>query len=271
VISWPLGWWYPGPRLDRINRVSIPIRCIFFFGSLSRKNPHVKRAWLGAIRDGWPTGKFSRVRMSEDKVCTKVVCWSMGTIYDPIELLGVSIASPMIGRGVTSGIRADPRGFTGMCGLGVRVYGAWRMWVQSGHMAWHMMTLDTQMWLRWEVPRLGLTDKDVSLLRGWIVISWPLGWWYSSPRLNRINRVSIPIRCIFFFGSLSRKNLQVKCAWLGAIWDGWPTGKFSRVRMSEDEVCTKDPCWSVGTIYDHIELPWVSIASPGIGRGVTST
>jgi hypothetical protein len=48
----------------------------------------------------------------------------MGTIYDPIELLGVSIASPMIGRGVTSGIRADPRGFTGMCGLGVRVYGA---------------------------------------------------------------------------------------------------------------------------------------------------
>jgi hypothetical protein len=57
-------------------------------------------------------------------VCTKVACWSMGTIYDPIELLGVSIASPMIGRGVTSGIRADPRGFTGMCGLGVRVYGA---------------------------------------------------------------------------------------------------------------------------------------------------
>jgi hypothetical protein len=31
-------------------------------------------------------------------------------------------------QGVTSGIRADPRGFTGMCELGVRVYGAWRMW-----------------------------------------------------------------------------------------------------------------------------------------------
>jgi hypothetical protein len=40
------------------------------------------------------------------------------------------------------------------------------------------------------------------------------------PRLNRINSVIIPTRCIFFFGSLSRKNLQVKCAWLGAIWDG---------------------------------------------------
>jgi hypothetical protein len=52
----------------------------------------------------------------------------------------------------------------------------WRMWAQSGHMAWHMMTLDTQTWLRGEVPGLGLTDEDVSLLRGWIVISWPLGW-----------------------------------------------------------------------------------------------
>jgi hypothetical protein len=31
-------------------------------------------------------------------------------------------------------------------------------------------------WLKGEVPRLGLTDKDIGLLRGWIVISWPLGW-----------------------------------------------------------------------------------------------
>jgi hypothetical protein len=33
-------------------------------------------------------------------------------------------------------------------------------------MAWHMTTLDTQMWLRGEVPGLGLTDEDVGLLRG---------------------------------------------------------------------------------------------------------
>jgi hypothetical protein len=38
--------------------------------------------------------------------------------------------------------------------------------------------------------------------------------------------------------------------------------------MSEDKVCTKDPCWSMGTIYDSIELPGVSTAGPGIGRGV---
>jgi hypothetical protein len=53
-----------------------------------------------------------------------------------------------------------------MCGLEVRVYGAWRMWAQSGHMAWHMTTLDTQMWLRGEVPGLGLTDEDIGLSKG---------------------------------------------------------------------------------------------------------
>jgi hypothetical protein len=41
------------------------------------------------------------------------------------------------------------------------------------------------------------------------------------------------------------------------------------VHMSEDKVHTKDSCWSVGTIYDPRELPGVSTAGPGIGRGVT--
>jgi hypothetical protein len=31
----------------------------------------------------------------------------------------------------------------------------------------------------------------------------------------------------------------------------------------------KDLCWFVGTIYDPRELPGVSTAGPGIGRGVT--
>jgi hypothetical protein len=41
--------------------------------------------------------------------------------------------------------------------------------------------------------------------------------------------------------------------------------------MSEDKVCIKDPCWSMGTIYDPRELSGVSIAGPGIGRGVTTS
>jgi hypothetical protein len=44
---------------------------------------------------------FCRVRMSEDKVRTKDSCWSIGTIYDPRELSGVSTAGPGIGQGVT--------------------------------------------------------------------------------------------------------------------------------------------------------------------------
>jgi hypothetical protein len=40
--------------------------------------------------------------------------------------------------------------------------------------------------------------------------------------------------------------------------------------MSENKVCTKDSSWSVGTIYDARELPGVSTAGPGIGRGVTN-
>jgi hypothetical protein len=63
-------------------------------------------------------GSFSRVRMSEDKVCTKDQCWSVETIYDPRELPGVSTVGPGIRQCVTSGIRADPHGFTGVCGLG---------------------------------------------------------------------------------------------------------------------------------------------------------
>jgi hypothetical protein len=39
-----------------------------------------------------------------------------------------------------------------------------------------MTALDIPTWPRGEVPGLGLTDEDVGLLRGWTVISWPLGW-----------------------------------------------------------------------------------------------
>jgi hypothetical protein len=40
-------------------------------------------------------------------VRTKDLCWSVGTIFDPIELPGVSTAGPGIGRGVTTGLSGD--------------------------------------------------------------------------------------------------------------------------------------------------------------------
>jgi hypothetical protein len=39
-------------------------------------------------------------------------------------------------------------------------------------------------------------------------------------------------------------------------------GSFSRVRMSEGKVRTKNSCWSVGTIYDSSKLPEVSTINP---------
>jgi hypothetical protein len=64
--------------------------------------------------------------------------------------------------------------------------------------------------------RSGLgTDEDVGLLRGWIV---------TSPRLNRINSILIPLSCNFFSGSPSTKNSTVKRAWPRAI-SGWVTDR----------------------------------------------
>ena len=85
------------------------------------------------------------------------------------------------GSGATSGIRADPRGFTGVCALGGS--GIWRMahvgpeWSQG--IAYNN-TRHTDVTKR-GVPRLGLTDEDVDLLRGVdcdilaprMLISWP--------------------------------------------------------------------------------------------------
>jgi hypothetical protein len=42
------------------------------------------------------TGSFYWVRMSEDKVHINGSCWSVGTIYDPSELPGVSTVGPGI-------------------------------------------------------------------------------------------------------------------------------------------------------------------------------
>jgi hypothetical protein len=144
----------------------------------------------------------------------------VGTIYDPRELPGVSTTGPGIGRGVTSGIRADPRGFTGVCGLGGS--DIWCM-AHVGPEWSHGMAYDDSRhtyvakrggsWIR--VGQRGHRSSkgvDCDILA--------LGMGCPGPRLNKINRVSIPTRCIFFFGRLARKNLQVKHAWLGAIWNG---------------------------------------------------
>jgi hypothetical protein len=48
--------WYPGPGLNRIDRILIPTRCNFFSGSSFPENFQVKRAWPRAIW-GWVTDR----------------------------------------------------------------------------------------------------------------------------------------------------------------------------------------------------------------------
>jgi hypothetical protein len=110
-------------------------------------------------------------------VCTKDPCWSVGTIYDPRELLGVSTAGPGIRWGVTSGIRANPCGVMGMCGLGGS--GIWRMAHVGSEWSHGMAYDDTR---HTDVAKRGGSWIGVdrrghrSSKGGWIVISWPLGW-----------------------------------------------------------------------------------------------
>ena len=96
-----------------------------------------------------------------------------------------------------NGIRADSRGFTGVCGSGVRAWctSTWRVSARaSGMRHWHwthgrgtgtigtgrtdvahgLLALWTYgTWPREDVSGLGLTDEDVSLLRGEHVTPWP--------------------------------------------------------------------------------------------------
>jgi hypothetical protein len=72
-------------------------------------------------------------------VRTKDSYLSVGMIYDLRELPGVSTAGLGIGWGVTSGIKANPRGFMVVCGLGGS--GIWRM-AHVGPEWSHGMTYD---------------------------------------------------------------------------------------------------------------------------------
>jgi hypothetical protein len=64
-------------------------------------------------------------------VCTKDLCWSVGTIYDPSELPGVI---PLVqGLDGVLQVVSVPRGFTGVYGLGYMAHGA----CGPGVVTWH--------------------------------------------------------------------------------------------------------------------------------------
>jgi hypothetical protein len=63
----------PAQGLIGLIRILISTNCNFFSRSPSQNNSKVKRAWLRAMGDR--PGSPSRVRMSEDKVRMKDMCW----------------------------------------------------------------------------------------------------------------------------------------------------------------------------------------------------
>jgi hypothetical protein len=67
-------------------------------------------------------------------------------------------------------------------------------------------------YVTWENSKAGTDGWNTVLFwSGWAMVSWA--------RLYRIDDVSIQT-WFTFFGSLVRKNLKVKRAKLGEIWDG---------------------------------------------------
>jgi hypothetical protein len=105
----------------------------------------------------------------------------MGTIYDPRELPGVSTIGLGIGQVITSGIRTDPRGFTGVCGLAGS--SIWRMTHVSPEWSQGMAYDDTRhtdmtkrggSWIGVD-PRGRRSSKgvDCDILAPGMVMSWP--------------------------------------------------------------------------------------------------
>jgi hypothetical protein len=63
-------------RLNRIDKDTHTHKLQLLFWKPVTKNSKVKHAWLGAMNDR--PGSPSHVRMSEDKVRRKDMCWCVG-------------------------------------------------------------------------------------------------------------------------------------------------------------------------------------------------
>jgi hypothetical protein len=71
------------------DRILIPPRYTFFFGSPTEKNSRLGVLGLEQFHDGWPIEKSSQVHISEDKSVQKRLELVCRLVYDPRWLLGV--------------------------------------------------------------------------------------------------------------------------------------------------------------------------------------
>jgi hypothetical protein len=95
-----------------------------------------------------------------------------------------------------------------------------------------MPVLDVRTWPRGNIPGLSLTDGDVGLLRGVDCDILTQG-------LIGFDRILIPPRYTFFFGSPTEKNSRLGVLGLEQFHDGWLIEKSSQVHISEDKSVQK--------------------------------
>jgi hypothetical protein len=172
MISWPLGWWYPSPRLNGINRVLISIRCIFFSEAYLERTCKLSVLGLEQFRMGDQPRSFLGCAWVRTK-CAQKTRFSLWGQYMILESCNEYVPLVREWTGCYKWYQSWPSWFHGR--VWVRGSGIWCMAHES--LEWpHGMAYDDTRHIdvaKSEVPGLGLTQEDVGLLRGWIVISGP--------------------------------------------------------------------------------------------------
>jgi len=216
------------------NCLVLPIstRCIFFSVAHSIRTPQLNVLNLEQFWDGWPTGKFSGKRASEDKTRWKDSCWFVESVGNPKSSLGCYKwyqSRPLPVR----------------CGSGTNQAEA------GGHVT---PTADENRGVVASAQDTTMSGSQQFLEKpnhiGMREILRPCRYettWLKEGYKNCLV-LPISIRCIFFLVAHSIRTPQLSVLKLEQFWDGWPTGKFSGKRASEDKTRWKDSCWFVESV-----------------------
>ena len=115
---------------------------------------------------GDQSGNLFWVRTSQDKVRRKDLCGSVRAVYVLEKAARCKRARPCRGGTLQNGIRADSRGFIGVCRSCAGMVRMARVVLEWSHSMAHALALDTRMWPRGDVPGLGFDRRGRRSLKG---------------------------------------------------------------------------------------------------------
>jgi hypothetical protein len=147
--------WYPGPRLNRIDRILTLTSCKTFLEA------HLQRTLRLSVADREVFPDCAGVRIK----CASVRLWGQSGCHR--KLPGVTCPSPEW-SGCYIWYHTRP---LWLHGSGDQACGPWLVWSVVAHGMAHVPALDDRRFPIGEVPILGLIDGDVDLLMGMNVIS----------------------------------------------------------------------------------------------------